>query len=176
MPTSLKGANRADFVERLDVVVPIVFDGRYYFGTGCKAHECNSNEAAWVIDKTTGRGTAAVMKESLDAGGASSHEEFEIYGTTVDNLPPPLQTWANQKGMTQINATVVGSTDTMFQASEVVSQSPDDTATGIAQVIGSGFAIAIGIGSFVGGLLGWLLVMRKRVLKCNTCGAVINAS
>lgn len=43
-------------------------------------------------------------------------------------------------------------------------------------VIGSGYAIAIGIASFVGGLLGWLLVMRKRVLQCNVCGAVVNAS
>lgn len=45
-----------------------------------------------------------------------------------------------------------------------------------ARVIGSGFLIAIGIASFVGGLLGWLLVMRKRVLQCDVCGAVVNAS
>jgi hypothetical protein len=44
------------------------------------------------------------------------------------------------------------------------------------RVFGSGFIIAIGIASFVGGLLGWLLVMRKRVLQCNVCGAVVNAS
>jgi hypothetical protein len=42
--------------------------------------------------------------------------------------------------------------------------------------LGSGFAISLGVASFVGGLLGWLLVMRKRILKCSTCGAVINAS
>ena len=40
----------------------------------------------------------------------------------------------------------------------------------------SGFAVALGIGSFVGGLLGWLLVMKKRVLQCDVCGAVVNAS
>jgi hypothetical protein len=34
----------------------------------------------------------------------------------------------------------------------------------------------LGIASFVGGLLGWLLVMKKRVLQCSVCGAVINAS
>ncbi len=44
------------------------------------------------------------------------------------------------------------------------------------RVFGSGFIIAIGIASFVGGLLGWLLVMRKRVLQCDVCGAVVNAS
>jgi hypothetical protein len=55
-------------------------------------------------------------------------------------------------------------------------QSSENTGENIARFIGSGFAIAIGVGSFVGGLLGWLLVMRKRVLKCNICGAVVNAS
>jgi hypothetical protein len=44
------------------------------------------------------------------------------------------------------------------------------------RVFGSGFIIAVGIASFVGGLLGWLLVMRKRVLQCDVCGAVVNAS
>lgn len=39
-----------------------------------------------------------------------------------------------------------------------------------------GWFIAAGIASFVGGLLGWLLVMKKRVLQCSVCGAVVNAS
>jgi hypothetical protein len=43
-------------------------------------------------------------------------------------------------------------------------------------VFGSSLAIGLGITSFVGGLLGWLLVTRKRVLQCNICGAVVNAS
>ena len=46
----------------------------------------------------------------------------------------------------------------------------------IAVILGSGFAIFLGVTSFVGGLLGWLLVMRKRVLKCSACGAVVSAS
>lgn len=44
------------------------------------------------------------------------------------------------------------------------------------RIFGSTFAIICGIASFVGGLLGWLLVMKKRVLQCNVCGAVVNAS
>jgi hypothetical protein len=56
------------------------------------------------------------------------------------------------------------------------SQSAEETGANVARFIGSGFAIAMGIASFVGGLLGWLLVMRKRVLQCNVCGAVVNAS
>ncbi len=43
-------------------------------------------------------------------------------------------------------------------------------------VLGGTFAIALGIASFVGGLLGWLLVMKKRVLRCPVCYATISAS
>ena len=37
-------------------------------------------------------------------------------------------------------------------------------------------SILFGLASFVCGLFGWLLVMRKRVLQCQLCGAVVNAS
>lgn len=39
-----------------------------------------------------------------------------------------------------------------------------------------GFAIVLGITSLVAGLLGWLLVMKKHVLQCSVCKAVVNAS
>jgi hypothetical protein len=35
---------------------------------------------------------------------------------------------------------------------------------------------AVGILSFVGGLLGWLLIMKKLVLRCSACGATVSAS
>ena len=43
-------------------------------------------------------------------------------------------------------------------------------------VLGGAFAIALGIASFVGGLLGWLLVMKKHVLRCSVCSATVSAS
>ena len=43
-------------------------------------------------------------------------------------------------------------------------------------VIGGGLSIFLIIACFVGGLLGWLLIMRKRVLQCNKCSAVVAAS
>lgn len=46
----------------------------------------------------------------------------------------------------------------------------------ILRIFGGAYAIIFGIASFVGGLLGWLLVMKKHVLQCNACGATINAS
>jgi hypothetical protein len=63
-----------------------------------------------------------------------------------------------------------------FYSSNTSHQSPDSAGSNLFRVAGSGFAIALGIASFVGGLLGWLLVMRKRVLQCNVCGAIVNAS
>ena len=47
---------------------------------------------------------------------------------------------------------------------------------GVAACCGGGFSVMIMIGSFVGGLLGWLLIMRKTVLQCFRCGAVVAAS
>jgi hypothetical protein len=43
-------------------------------------------------------------------------------------------------------------------------------------VLGNAFFIGLGVACFVSGLLGWLLVMKKRVLQCDVCGAVVNAS
>jgi len=40
----------------------------------------------------------------------------------------------------------------------------------------SGFLILLAIASFVGGLLGWLLIMKKKILSCSHCSAVVPAS
>lgn len=102
MPGSLK-AVKADFSARLNVVSPIDSDGRYYFGSGCAPHECTMNEAAWAIDKMTGNGAAVIVKYIPDSPGMASHENFQLYGATMETLPPPLAVWADQQGMTEMN-------------------------------------------------------------------------
>jgi hypothetical protein len=49
---------------------------------------------------------------------------------------------------------------------------------GIIVHLGDMVAIAfmVAVPAFIGGLLGWLLVMKKRVLQCSVCGATVNAS
>jgi hypothetical protein len=47
---------------------------------------------------------------------------------------------------------------------------------GIVGAAGVGAGIAFAIMCLVSGLVGWLLVMKKRVLQCTNCGAVIAAS
>jgi outer membrane murein-binding lipoprotein Lpp len=102
MPASLR-AVKNDFSARLNVVSPIDSDGRYYFGSGCAPHECTMNEAAWAIDKITGKGAAVIVKYIPDSPGMASHENFQLYGATMENLPPPLAAWADQQGMTVMN-------------------------------------------------------------------------
>ena len=48
------------------------------------------------------------------------------------------------------------------------------TVAAAGMVVG-GFSICTGISSFVAGLLGWLLIMKKKVLLCSSCGAVTPA-
>lgn len=45
-------------------------------------------------------------------------------------------------------------------------------AGAVSAVMSIGFALVF----LVGGLLGWLLIMKKQILQCNNCGAVIAAS
>jgi hypothetical protein len=45
----------------------------------------------------------------------------------------------------------------------------------MATFLGASYFVLM-ILAFVSGLLGWLLVMKKRVLQCGLCGAVVNAS
>jgi hypothetical protein len=52
----------------------------------------------------------------------------------------------------------------------------DVAAANMVTGIAGGVAIFFGIASFVGGLIGWLLVMKKQILECNICNAVVNAS
>jgi hypothetical protein len=42
--------------------------------------------------------------------------------------------------------------------------------------LGAFFFAILGVGSLVSGLLGWLLVQKKRVLQCVKCSAVVAAS
>jgi hypothetical protein len=47
---------------------------------------------------------------------------------------------------------------------------------GAGAALFGGASLMLGVMSLVGGLLGWLLVMKKAVLQCNSCGAVVAAS
>jgi hypothetical protein len=52
----------------------------------------------------------------------------------------------------------------------------EDNASVVGRRLGEGMLFFVGLSAFISGLLGWLLVMKKRVLQCSTCNAVVNAS
>lgn len=47
---------------------------------------------------------------------------------------------------------------------------------GMGGALVGGSSICLGISSFVGGLLGWLLIMKKKVLQCNNCNSIVATS
>ena len=50
---------------------------------------------------------------------------------------------------------------------------PEQAGAAIGFVIGLGFSMFIGVMSLVGGLLGWLLLLNRKVYRCHRCGAII---
>ena len=50
---------------------------------------------------------------------------------------------------------------------------PEQAGAAIGFVIGFGFSIFIGVISLVGGLLGWLLLLNRKVYRCLRCGSII---
>lgn len=51
-----------------------------------------------------------------------------------------------------------------------------ETGTQIGVGLGAMAGIGIALSSLVGGLIGWLLIMKKMVLMCTDCGATVAAS
>ncbi len=47
---------------------------------------------------------------------------------------------------------------------------------GLGAAFSGGLSIFLFISSFVGGLFGWILIMKKKILQCNNCSAVVQAS
>ncbi len=51
-----------------------------------------------------------------------------------------------------------------------------EVGAGAAAALSFGFALFMIVGSFVGGLIGYLLTMKKKILQCTSCEAVVQAS
>lgn len=63
-----------------------------------------------------------------------------------------------------------------FLIAAIFSASATDVDTGAVTAVFGGISIFIFISSIVGDLLGWLLVMKKRVLQCSFCRAIVAVS
>ncbi len=76
---------------------------------------------------------------------------------------------------------IAGEEDVGLEEAQTTNTQPSEIPTPnrfvlLARTLGGGIAIALGIAALVGGLLGWLLVMRKKVLKCSYCGSITNVA
>ena len=107
----------------------------------------------------------AVTREEVDNRMASSGVPTVIR-TKVKNSESLTQ--EEMQTLTQAQRTLVTEAESEIMASRM--------GAGIGGTFMFGFAVIMIVLSFVGGLLGWLLVMRKNVLQCNQCGAVTAAS
>jgi hypothetical protein len=128
-----------------------------------------------------------VRTEAIEEMRRASVPE-DIINTAVKSVDDAGNTVDQEHDLAEITAW--GSSDprpTQFQRDAVINAvktldalaTKEKAATRVDNAMTGGLglvAICIGIGSIVVGLLGWLLVMKKRVLQCGTCGAVVNAS
>ena len=89
--------DKAIFAERLEVQIPVTLEANFWFGSGCKAHSCGREEAAWAIDRDIAKGYAVILTSGV-AGPA-----FSIYGGEPDELPAPLLSWALGNGLNDSN-------------------------------------------------------------------------
>lgn len=95
--------DRAVFAERLATVSPVQLEANFWFGSGCKAHECGTEAAAWAIDKDSAKGYAVILTHGV-AGPT-----FSIYSDEPYKLPDHLISWAIENGMNRTNFIAVKS-------------------------------------------------------------------
>ena len=105
--------------------------------------------------------------------------------TTILQREKLVDTNLDEKLVDQaMNGTPLSEQDREHLDDEQISALNDASLSLAATQIGSGIGAATVIGmagliallSFVGGLIGWILTMRKRVLQCSSCKAVVTAS
>jgi len=118
----------------------------------------------------------------LGSGGATT--------ATIDQLKTEIRTTLSGKDIPEpiinkvVNLDSVSDADldglTDEQKQEVtdarLSLSAGTAGAGLGGAILGGGSVCFGVFCFIGGLLGWLLIMKKKVLQCSSCSAVVAAS
>lgn len=56
---------------------------------------------------------------------------------------------------------------------EISQTDAEKAGVALGATIGVGISLLVGISSLVGGLIGWLLIMKRKVYKCVQCGFIL---
>jgi hypothetical protein len=115
--------SRADWkkiMERLAVTnsAGIQMKDGYMVGDGCKAHACNSDNAAFVINTTTGKGDI-VFRETVDSSGRAV-----VKSVTWKDLPlesTPLADWIQSNNNAPVSAAPVSTAPVSASATQQTS-------------------------------------------------------
>lgn len=110
--------------------------------------------------------------ETMDTVRASVEESLREAGVPDDIIARV----ASGQDLTAADSSVLTAYQLATVAGAELGRAAGSAGAGLGVAVGAGIAVVIGVASLVGGLLGWLLVMRKRVLECDNCGAVLAAS
>lgn len=116
----------------------------------------------------TGAGTGAAM-DSIQSEAQSKLEEAGIsrnITTKVLDSQPLSET--DRASLNSSQRQVVDEVKLQISAGTV--------GAGLGVTMAGGVSVFVMISSLVGGLLGWLLVMKKKVLQCTHCGVIAAAS
>ena len=69
---------------------------------------------------------------------------------------------------------LIASTTATVDVMQQVSSEAEMAGAAIGSTISYGFSIFVGISSLVSGLIGWLLIMKRKVFKCQNCGYIMD--
>lgn len=122
---------------------------------------------------------ALLLFASGSAGTAGSAAADKQTRTQLEAqaIPAPIiQKVVSLKPITEDDRSTLTSKQQSVVDEAKLSLSMGKVGAGAGAVIGGGLAIFLIISCFVGGLLGWLLIMKKKILQCNLCSAAVAAS
>jgi len=128
-------------------VLGMLFGLLFVFGSGVGAAESSS-----TLKETTQKQLAAVNIPQ------------PLIQKVMDRNPISAQ---DKAGLTQQQQSVLAEANRAYGVGKV--------GAGAGAALGVGFGLFLMFSSFVGGLLGWILTMKKKILQCGSCGAVVAA-
>ncbi len=120
---AFKGISRGDWTkisERLTVTEAAGIQSKdgYLVGSGCMAHSCSSDQAAFAISEATGKGNF-VLIETPGSSSSAIVRTYQWPGLPIDKTP--LANWAQQSGAnigTQVTAPSAPSQQTSFDCTK----------------------------------------------------------